>query len=293
MSAAEEPPLSSLDKVLWPEAAFTKGQMVDYYRRVAPVLLPHLAGRPLVLGRFPAGVEARGFAQTECRGAPAWLRTVPVRLRDGTVRRLCVVEDLRSLLWVANQNAIELHPLPVHADRPDRPVAVVLDLDPAPPAGLLECCEVALRLRELLAAQGLDAVVKGSGSVGLHVYVPLDGRATFGEAKAFARELAARLAAELPERVTDEQRGAARAGRVLVDWLQNDPMRSTVAPYSLRSTLWPTVSTPLRWEELAAALEERRPELLVFLPDDVLERADRIDDPFRPALELEQSLYLT
>ena len=290
MSVAEEPPLSSLEKVLWPEAGFTKGQMVDYYRRVAPVLLPHLAARPLVLGRFPAGVERPGFAQTECRGAPDWLRTAPIRLRGGAVRRFCVVEDLRSLLWVANQNAIELHPLPVRIDRPDRPVAVVLDLDPAPPADLLTCCEVALHVCELLAARELDAVVKSSGSVGLHVYVPLDGRATFGQAKAFARELAAHLAAELPARVTDEQRGPARAGRVLVDWLQNDPMRSTVAPYSLRSTPWPTVSTPLRWEELAAALEERRPELLVFLPDDVLERAERIGDPFRPAFELEQSL---
>lgn len=290
MSAAGDPPLSSLDKVLWPEAGFTKGQMVDYYRRIAPVLLPHLAERPLVLGRFPRGVDEAGFAQTECRGAPDWLATAPVRLRDGRVRRLCVVTDLRSLLWVVNQNAIELHRLPVRAGRPDEPTEVVLDLDPSPPADLVDCAVVALELRALLAEEGLAAIPKTSGSVGLHVSVPLSRPAAFADAKAFARALAARLATERPEQVADVQRRSSREGKVLVDWLQNEPMRSTVAPYSLRSTPWPTVSTPVEWEELAEAVERRRPELLVFLPEDVLERVERAGDLFGPALELRQPL---
>jgi bifunctional non-homologous end joining protein LigD len=285
MTTAERVRLSSLEKVLWPEAGTTKGDMVDYYRAVAPYLLPHLAGRPLTLGRFPNGVEGRGFAQNECRGAPPWLRTHRVRLRSGLVRRFCVVEDLESLLWVVNQNAIELHPLPVDCTQPDRPTAVVFDLDPTPPADVIDCCAVALRLRELLG--GLAAFPKTSGAAGLHVLVPLSGANDFPQAKAFARKLAAQLAEEWPERVVDVQKRAARGGKVLVDWLQNDPMRSTVAPYSLRATPWPTASAPLTWAEVERA---REPEQLTFLADHVLERATRLGDLFRPVLDLEQAL---
>jgi bifunctional non-homologous end joining protein LigD len=283
--------LSSLDKVLWPEPGFTKGQMIEYYRRIAPVLLPHLRDRPLTLGRFPSGVEGRGFAQNECRGAPEWLRTYAVRLRDGTPRRFCVVDDVESLLWVANQNTIELHPFLYTVVDPARPTSVVFDLDPAAPADVLAAGEVALRLRDLLAERGLAAVLKTSGSLGLHVLVPLNTPTTFAETKAFARKLAAQLAEERPEQVTDAQRRSARAGKVLVDWLQNDPMRSTVAPYSLRATPWPTVSTPVAWEEVEEALAGGRAEHLTFLADDVLERVQH--DPFAPALEVEQSLPST
>jgi bifunctional non-homologous end joining protein LigD len=274
--------LSSLNRVLWPEAGFTKGQMLEYYRAVSAVLLPHLRGRPLTMGRFPDGVDGRGFAQNECRGCPDWLPTEPIRLRNGIVRNYCLVNDLPSLLWVANQGAIELHPYLWLSGHP-RPTTLVVDLDPAPPADLADCRTVALEARELLGSHGLQSVVKTSGSAGLHLFVPLDGRAGFPKTKPFARGLAEELALRLPALVATRQT-RSRAGTVLVDWLQNDPMRSTVAPYSLRATRWPQVSTPVSWAEV----ESGRP--LVFGPREVLERLERVGDLFRSVLELRQAL---
>jgi bifunctional non-homologous end joining protein LigD len=282
--------LTSLDRVLWPRAGFTKGAMIDYYARVAPALLPHIAGRALTLGRFPAGVDGRGFAQTECRGRPRWMRTAALRLRDGRIRRFCVVDDRPSLLWIANQTAIELHPFLARADRQDEPTLVVLDLDPGPGAGMLDCCRVALRAREMLRERGLEAFVKSSGSSGLHVYVPLNTPHGYGETKPFARELAARLAAEAPDHVTDRTPTALRTGRVLVDWLANDASRSMVAPYSLRAADYPTVSAPLRWEEVEVALSTRAPERLFFTAVDFPARLDAVGDPLAAAVELRQRL---
>jgi bifunctional non-homologous end joining protein LigD len=276
--------LTSLDRVLWPLAGFTKGDMVSYYERVAPALLPHIAQRALTLGRFPGGVDAQGFAQTECRGRPEWMATRTIRLRDGRVREYCVVNDVRSLLWVANQSAIELHPFLARGERHDQPTHVVLDLDPGPGAGMSDCCRAALRLRELLDELGLVAFAKTSGSVGLHVLVPLNTPHRYDETKRFARALAARLAAEDPTRVTDRTRRAERTGRVLVDWLGNDPSRSTVAAYSLRATDLPSVSTPLTWGEVEGGGRQR------FLAADVLVRLEAGDDPLAPALELRQRL---
>jgi bifunctional non-homologous end joining protein LigD len=276
--------LTSLDRVLYPAARFTKGDLVGYYRAVAPVLVPHLAGRPLTLGRFPAGVEERGFAQTECRGAPPWLATQPLPLRDGSIRNFCLVNDLPSLLWVANQGTIELHPFLAYGRTPDEPTVVVFDLDPGPPAGFSECCATALALRELLSELGLESRPKTSGGVGLHVYVPLNSPQTFERTKAFARRAAERLAEELPEQVTAATSKEARRGKVFVDWVQNAPTRSTVAAYSLRATRLPTVSTPLAWDEV----ERRKP--LAFGPGEVLERVERLGDLFAPVLELEQPL---
>jgi bifunctional non-homologous end joining protein LigD len=263
--------LTTPDRVLWPAAGFTKRDLVDYYLRVAPVLLPHLAGRPLTLGRFPEGVEGRGFAQTECRGAPEWLRTEPIRLRGGEIRNYCVVEDEAGLAWLANRSVIELHTF-MGLDRPD---AVVFDLDPGEPADVIECAEVALLLRERL---GEGAVVKTSGSVGLHVFAAT--AATYEETRAFARSVAEELEAAHPALVASRTARAARAGKVLVDWMQNAPMRSTVAPYSLRATPWPTASTPVSWTEIGRAVTERRPELLTFLAQDVLDRLDAGGDLF-------------
>ena len=277
--------LSNLDRVLWPLTGFTKRDLVDYYRAVAPALVPHLRGRPVTLWRFPQGVHERGWWQNECRGAPDWLATA--LLRD---QRFCLVEDTASLLWLANQGTIELHPFAALAADPDRPTVAVFDLDPGPPAGVLECCEVALSLREALAARGLTALAKTTGSVGLHVYVPLNAPHSFEGVKAFARSLADELAAERPDRVVATMRRSERAGKVLVDWLQNDPTRSTVAPYSLRATPAPTVSTPVEWEEVERALHERRPELLVFLWDAALARLARHGDLFAPVLELRQTI---
>jgi bifunctional non-homologous end joining protein LigD len=279
--------LTSLDRVLYPETGFTKGDLVAYYRAVAPVLVPHLRGRPLTLGRFPAGVEERGFAQTECRGAPWWLATQEVRLRDGRVRNFCLVNDAPSLLWVANLGTIELHPFLAYGAAPDEPTAVVFDLDPGPPAGFADCCDVALALRALLAEDGLAGLVKTSGGVGLHVYVPLNSPQSFDETKSFARAVAERLAAARPELVTAKASKDERRGKVLVDWLQNDPTRSTVSVYSVRAARWPSVSTPLAWDEV-----ERR-EPLAFGPGDAVERVQRLGDLFAPVLEREQRLPST
>ncbi|HEX2085057.1 MAG TPA: non-homologous end-joining DNA ligase [Solirubrobacteraceae bacterium] len=279
--------ITSPDRVLWPGAGFTKGDMVAYYERVAPALLPHLADRALTLGRFPGGVDAPGFAQTECRGRPEWMTTRAIRLRDGRVREYCVVNDRRSLLWVGNQSAIELHPFLARGARHDQPTHVVFDPDPGPGAGVLECCRVALRLRELLDDLGLASFAKTSGSVGVHVLVPLNTPVGYEQTKPFAREVAARLAAEDPARVTARTRRSERAGRVLVDWLGNDASRSTVAAYSLRATDLPTASTPLAWDEVERADDERA---LLFTATDVLRRLDVAGDPLAPALDLRQRL---
>jgi bifunctional non-homologous end joining protein LigD len=257
---------TNLDRVLWPEAGRTKGDLVEYYRAVAPWLLPHLADRHLTLWRFPEGVHRGGFWQNECRGAPAWMRTAEVR-----GQRFCVVDDLDSLLWLANLSTVELHPFLSTVSEPERPTAVVFDLDPGPAADILDCREIALRLRERV---GLDLRVKTSGSVGLHLAAPVDG-ASFEETKALARGLAEELAAEESDRVTAMPRRLDRGGRVFVDWLQNNATRSTVAPYSLRGAPFPTVSTPVTWDELEAA---RRPEELTFLAPAVLERLERHGD---------------
>jgi bifunctional non-homologous end joining protein LigD len=282
--------LSNLDKVLWPEAGFTKGRMIDYYARVAPVLVPHLAGRGCPLARFPDGVEAYGWFQTQCRGRPEWMRAAPLGGITGEVQHYCVVEDLASLVWVANNGAIELHPLLSLADRPDRATAAVFDLDPGPPAGLVECCWAALRVREVLAGLDLQSFPKASGALGLHVFVPLDGSQTFAHTKAFARAVATGLARTWPDRIVAHQARADRAGRVLVDWLQNDANRSTVAPYSLRAMTWPTVSMPLRWEEVEHTAEDGRWDTLVYDPDQAVERIEAVGDLFAPVLELEQEL---
>jgi bifunctional non-homologous end joining protein LigD len=277
--------LTNLDRVLWPAAGFTKGDLVGYYRDVAPVLLPHLAGRPLTLWRFPSGVHREGWWQNECRGAPDWLRTVTLR-----GQRFCLAEDVASLVWLANLGTVELHPFLTRAGEPEPPLALVFDLDPGPPADVLDCCEVALQVRAELATAGLDSFAKTSGSLGLHVFVPLDGEATFAETKPFARAMAEGLAGERPERVVATPTRTLREGKVLVDWLQNDPTRATVAPYSLRATPWPTVSTPVAWEEVEQALAARKPELLSFTPAATSERIAARGDLFRPVLELRQAL---
>ena len=284
--------LSSPDRVLWPKAGFTKAELLAYYAHVAPALLPHIAGRPLTLGRFPEGVERYGWYQTECRGHPEWLRTLAVAGRTGKGQRYCVLDDLPSLLWAANIGGIELHPFLARADRIDEPTHVVFDLDPGPPAGTLECWEVALRLRRVLAEVGLESFPKTSGSVGAHVYVPLNADHTYDQTKSFARAVAHSLAGGHPDLVVATTGRAARTGKVLVDWGQNDRIKSLIAAYSLRAMPFPTVSTPLTWDEVERAVDERRPDTLAFGPEEVLERVDRCGDLFRPVLELAQTLPL-
>jgi bifunctional non-homologous end joining protein LigD len=279
--------VSNPDKVLWPEAGFTKADLAAYYGAVAGAIVPHLAGRPVTLRRFPDGVDGWGWYQTNCRSAPDWLETAVVDGRDAAVFRMCLLDTPAALAWAANMAAIELHPLLARVPELDRPTAVVFDLDPGPPADVLDCCELALVLRERLAGLGLESFPKTTGSVGLHVYVPLDGTATYAETRRFARALAESLG---DPRVVTIQRRSARVGKVLVDWMQNDPMRSTVAPYSPRAVPWPTVSTPITWAEVAEALDRGRAELLTFTTETVVERLARHGDLFRPVLEVEQRL---
>jgi bifunctional non-homologous end joining protein LigD len=279
--------VSNPDKVLWPEAGFTKADLAAYYEAVADAIVPHLARRPVTLRRFPDGVDGWGWYQTNCRSAPDWLETAVVRGRDAAVFRMCLLETPAALAWAANMAAIELHPLLARVPELDRPTAVVFDLDPGPPADVLDCCELALVLRERLAKVGLESFPKTTGSVGLHVYVPLNTTATYAETRRFARALAESLG---DPRVVTTQRRSARVGKVLVDWMQNDPMRSTVAPYSPRAVPWPTVSTPVTWVEVADALAGGRAELLTFTTETVVERLAHHGDLFRPVLELEQCL---
>jgi bifunctional non-homologous end joining protein LigD len=265
MSAAERPHpgaqleldghsvrLTSLDRPMFPAAGWRKTDVIGYYLAVADALLPHLRGRPLTMGRFPDGVDGRGFLQNECRGHPPWMGVLDLDLRTGVRRRYCVVDDAASLAWVANLAAIELHPYPVTRDAPDVPAALVVDLDPGPGTGLRECCLLAQEARALLAADGLDIAVKTTGGAGLHMGAAVAG-ASFEDTRAIARRLAATLAERFPGLVTDDVRPAARSRAVLVDWMQNAPRRSTIAPYSLRvAAPTPSVSAPLTWGEVEA-----------------------------------------
>jgi bifunctional non-homologous end joining protein LigD len=272
--------LSNSDKPLWP-SGFTKGQMVAYYERVAPVLLPHLVGRAVTLARFPDGVDGDGWYQMNCRGAPSWMHTATIIGRRGQTLRYCVIDDVASLLWVANLAAIELHPFLAPATTPDEPRALVLDLDPGAGAGVLDAARVATEVRAALERRGLSSLVKSSGKKGLHVYAPVAAGARFAETRALARAIARERTAARPDAVVAELDRAARQGRVLIDWRQNHAGLPTIAPYSLRAVPpSPAASAPLAWDEVEAALTTGRGDRLVFDPDTVLARVARIGDLF-------------
>jgi bifunctional non-homologous end joining protein LigD len=279
--------LTNLDKVLWPATGFTKAELIAYSTEVAPVLLPHLAGRPLTTRRFPDGVEGVSWHQNECSGEPEWFPVFETTGRGGRRLRFCMVDGPAALVWLANRAAVELHPFLWRVELPRQPLSVVFDLDPGPPAGLLESARVALRLRDLLDELGLPALVKSSGSLGLHLHVPLERP---GPTKELARGIARALAARHPDEVVAEMRRETRRGRVYVDWLQNDPTRQTVAPYSVRGVPLPTVAAPLTWEEVEAAVAAKRPDGLRVLVDDVPRRLERHGDLFEPLLAAERAL---
>jgi bifunctional non-homologous end joining protein LigD len=293
--------LSNLDKVLYPEAGVTKAQVIDYYTRIAPVMLPHLADRPLTLHRFPNGTGAKGFYEKQCPDhRPEWVTTTPIRAkgvgRFGERRRdprdidFCLVQDRPTLVWLANLACLELHVLLARAPDVDRPTAVVFDLDPGPPAAVIEAAQVALLLRGTLDALGLESLVKTSGSKGLQVYVPLNGPADYDHTKGFARSLARLLEKEHPDLVVSKMKRELRGGKVYVDWQQNEDFKTTVCAYSLRAREHPTVSTPLRWDEVETAAGDGDESALVFDAPAVIERAERHGDLFAAALELEQDL---
>jgi bifunctional non-homologous end joining protein LigD len=282
--------LTNLDKVLWPEAGRTKAWLIEYYVDVAPALLPHLQGRPLTLRRFPDGVDGPSWHQNECRGEPDWFHVFETTGRGGRPLRFCVADDLASLVWLANHGVVELHPFQWQIDAARQPTVLVFDLDPGLPAGLVESAAVGLRLRDLLTELGLSSYAKTSGSLGLHVYVPLGAPHDGERLKAVARTVAQALAQQHPDEVVAEMDKRLRPGKVFVDWLQNDPTRQLVAPYSLRGLPWPTVSAPVTWDEVERAAAARRPESLTFLGEDVLERLERDGDLFVEVLAEEQTL---
>lgn len=284
--------LSNLDKVLYPEPGFTKAQVIDYYTRAAPVLLPHLHGRPLTLKRYPNGVEQGHFYEKECPShRPDWVQTAAIPIRtDGRTVNFCLVDDLPTLVWAANLADLELHTSLSRAEAIERPTMLVFDLDPGEPAGAIECARVAVALRDLLSPLGLDTWVKTSGSKGLQVYAPLNGAVGYGDTKPFALAVAQLLEREHPGLVVSRMRKDLRGGRVLVDWSQNDQHKTTVCVYSLRAKSSPMVSTPLTWDEVEDALSGQDAALLVFDHEEALARADEHGDLFAAVLEREQTL---
>ena len=273
------------ERILWPRTGFTKRELIEYYLAISDVLLPHLRARAVTLRRFPESVDGPGWYQANCRGHPPWVVTHDVRGQKGELLRYCLIDEPATLAWLANLGTIELHPFLWRVDNAIEPTALVFDLDPGPPASLVAAAEVAVLVRDVLHEQDLDAVVKTSGSLGLHLYVPLTRGHSFDAAKGFARGVAERLAREHPDVVIANSVRARRAGRVFIDWVQNDANRSTVAAYSVRATPWPLVSTPVTWEEVEQVAVKRRGELLLFTPRQVRERLDRFGDLFAPALE--------
>ena len=288
--------LSNLDKVMYPRAGFTKGQVVEYYTRVAPAVLPHLRGRPLTLKRYPDGVEGPFFYEKQSPShRPEWVRTAAIWSRhNARTIDFTLADDLPTLVWLAQLGDLELHTSLALADDVTRPTILAFDLDPGPPATIVECATVALDLREVFEHLGMAAFPKTSGSKGMQVYVPLnvDG-ITYADTKPFALAIAQLLERRRPDLVISDMRKDLRTGKVLVDWSQNDEHKTTVCVYSLRARERPTVSTPLRWEEVEAVVESRDPEELAFTSDHVLARVAEHGDLFAPVLELEQPLPRT
>jgi len=284
--------LSNRDKVMYPSVGYTKGQLVDYYAAIAPVLLPQLAGRPLTLKRYPDGVDGEHFYEKRCPAhKPEWVQTAGIWSERHTEQiDYCLVEDLPTLIWVANLASIELHTSLSPASDMDTPTALVFDLDPGPPAGLRDCCKVALEIRAMFEAFDLRTVVKSSGSKGLQVYLPLNTPVSYAQTKPFSRAVAELLEHRHPELVVSSMAKSLRPGRVLVDWSQNDPHKTTVCVYSLRARERPKISTPLAWEEVERGSRRRSEPQLSAEPDTLPKRLERHGDLFAALHDLRQEL---
>jgi bifunctional non-homologous end joining protein LigD len=284
--------LTNLDKVLYPVPGFTKGQVIDYYARIAPVLLPHLAGRPLTLKRYPEGVDKEYFFEKNAtKHRPDWVKTAPI-WSDGNQRNVnyILANDLPTLVWIANLASIELHPSLSLAKDIASPRSMVFDLDPGAPADIVQCCQVGTWLRDIFDHFGLQSFPKTSGSKGLQIYVPLNTPTSYEVTKTFAHALARLLENEHRQLVVSDMKKELRAGKVFVDWSQNDEHKTTVSVYSLRAREHPTVSTPVKWEEVERALEKKDATPLVFEASQVLDRVQKMGDLFEPVLKLKQKL---
>jgi bifunctional non-homologous end joining protein LigD len=287
--------LTNLEKVLYPATGFAKGQMIDYYTRIAPAMLPHLRDRPLTLKRYPNGVEATFFYEKNCPShAPEWVRREAVWSRhNNDYINFCVVDDLPTLVWLAQLACLEFHTSMAPALDPPHPTLLVFDLDPGEGTTIIECAQVGCWLRDIFDHFGLQSFPKTSGSKGMQLYVPLHSEGvgyTKGGTKDFARACAELLEKQHPDAVVSSMSKELRRGKVFVDWSQNDEHKTTVCVYSMRAKDRPTVSTPLTWDEVEEALETRDPETLVFETADVLERFEEHGDLFAPVATLQQEL---
>jgi bifunctional non-homologous end joining protein LigD len=286
--------LTNLDKVLYPEAGFSKGEVVDYYAKVAAAIIPHLSGRAVTLRRFPEGVDDldAAFFEKRCpKHRPKWVKTARVEAGPHAGKiDFCVCDSLPTLVWMAQLAAIELHPSLSLSRAPKRPTVLAFDLDPGPPADIVDCCRVGLRLRDLFGHFDVQSFPKTSGSKGLQVYVPLNQKASYDQTKPFAKAIAQLLEKQTPDEVVSKMKKIERKGKVFVDWSQNHQRKTTIAVYSLRARERPTVSTPVTWEEVEHAAESGDAGSLVFETDDVLKRIERRGDLFAPVLELKQEL---
>ena len=284
--------VSNLDKVLYPKAGFTKGQVIDYYIRVAPVLLPHLKDRPLTMKRYPDGVEGEFFYEKNCPShRPKWVQTAQVWSESNDrMMNYCLVQDLPTLVWAANLADLELHTSLSRKNNIERPTMMVFDLDPGAPADIVQCCQVSLWLRDLLGNMKLKSFPKTSGSKGLQVYVPLNTSVTYDQTKDLSRALAQHLEGEHVDLVTSNMSKAVRKGKVFVDWSQNDEHKTTICVYSLRAREEPTVSTPVGWDEVENCLKKKKADLLKFRSDKVIARVEKRGDLFEPVEKLKQKL---
>jgi bifunctional non-homologous end joining protein LigD len=284
--------LTNLDKVLYPAAGFTKGQVVDFYVRIAPVLVPHLAGRPLTMKRYPEGVDKEHFFEKNApMHRPDWVKTAPVWSESNhRTIHFILANDLPTLVRIANLASIELHPSLSLAPDIATPTMIVFDLDPGPPADIVLCAQVGLWVREIFDHFGLRSFPKTSGSKGMQIYVPLNTKTSYEQTKSFAHAVARLLEQAHPELVVADMKKAVRTNKVFVDWSQNDQHKTTISVYSLRAREHPTVSTPVTWEEVEQALKKKDAGQLVFEAKDVLARVEKMGDLFEPVQTLKQKL---
>jgi len=284
--------LTNLDKVLYPATGFTKGQVVDFYVRIAPMLVPHLAGRPLTMKRYPEGVDQEYFFEKNApMHRPDWVKTAPIWSESNhRTIHFILANDLPTLVWIANLASIELHPSLSLAADIRTPTAIVFDLDPGPPANIVQCAQVGLWVREIFDHFGLQSFPKTSGSKGLQIYIPLHTKTSYEQTKSFAHAVACLLEQEHPELVVSDMKKAVRTNKVFVDWSQNDEHKTTISIYSLRAREHPTVSTPVAWDEVEQALRKKDAGRLAFEAKDVLARVEKTGDLFAPVLKLKQQL---
>jgi bifunctional non-homologous end joining protein LigD len=282
--------LTNLEKVLYPDVGFTKAQVIDYYTRIAPVLLPHTRDHPLTLKRYPNGVYGEFFYEKNCpKHRPPWVQTATV-WSGGNNRDMyyCLCQDLPTLVWLANLATLEMHTSLSYGDDLPTPRTLVFDLDPGPPATIVECCRIGLMLRDMFREHGLESYAKTSGSKGLQLYVPLNTKVGYNETKVVSKGIAQDFEARHPDLAVHKQLKELRTGRVLIDWSQNDQYKTTVNVYSLRAMERPTVSTPLTWDEVEGIASSGEP--LAFTAAEVLARVEEHGDLFAPVQTLTQEL---